>query len=46
VLVGGLRIAGSLALISAAGHCDPSRLSLLSYLLLDRWHESAISGEG
>lgn len=35
-----------LALISAAGVAIYLVLSLLSYLLLSRWHESALGGEG
>ena len=40
------RMFAALVLISAAGIAIYLVLSLLSYLLLRRWHESAISGEG
>ena len=40
------RMFAALVLISAAGIAIYVVLSLLSYLLLRRWHESAISGEG
>ena len=40
------RMFAALVLISAAGIAIYLVLSLLSYLLLRRWHESAMSGEG
>ena len=40
------RMFAALVLISAAGIAIYLVLSLLSYLLLRRWHESALSGEG
>ena len=40
------RMFAALVLISAAGIAIYLLLSLLSYLLLRRWHESAMSGEG
>jgi len=40
------RMFAALVLISAAGIAIYLLLSLLSYLLLRRWHESALGGEG
>lgn len=40
------RMFAALVLISAAGIAIYLMLSLLSYLLLRRWHESALGGEG